>query len=308
MKHVLVTGGAGFIGSHLVHALVERGDRVRVLDNLSTGALSNLEAIQDRIDVQQGDLRQAADVAAAVAGIDLVFHEGAFVSVPQSLEDPADCYAINVDGTIQLLEAARAAGVQQVVLASSAAVYGNLDNFPLRESGPTESLSPYAASKYMTETLAQLYTASFGLPVVALRYFNVYGPRQSPTSAYAAAIPRFIERLQSGQAPTVFGDGSQSRDFVNVGDVVRANLLAAETPAAAGRAFNVCSGQETRLLDLLEVLYGLYPDAPRPEFAPPRAGDVPRSLGDPSLAAEVLGFRAEVSLQDGLRACCQEAG
>ncbi|MCW5878545.1 MAG: SDR family NAD(P)-dependent oxidoreductase [Anaerolineales bacterium] len=306
MKRVLVTGGAGFIGSHLVHALVQRGDQVRVLDNFSSGSPANLAGVQDQIELYQGDLRQADDVRAAVKDVNIIFHQAAFVSVPQSLEDPAECYATNVDGTIHLLEAARAAGVRQVVLASSAAVYGSLDSFPLRESGPTQSLSPYAASKHMTETLAELYTASFGLPVTALRYFNVYGPRQSPTSAYAAAIPRFMHSVQAGQVPTVFGDGTQTRDFVFVGDVVRANLLAAETSAAAGRAINVCSGAETRLLDLLDVLYSLYPDAPQPQFAPARAGDVPRSLGDPTLAAEVLGFRAEVSLSEGLRQCSQE--
>ncbi len=306
MKRRLVTGGAGFIGSHLVHALVQRGDRVRVLDNFSSGSPANLSAVRDQIEIHEGDLRRAEDVRAALKDVDSVFHQAAFVSVPQSLEDPADCYAINVDGTIQLLEAARTAGVGQVVLASSAAVYGNLDSFPLSESGPTQSLSPYAASKQMNETLAQLYTASFGLPVTALRYFNVYGPRQSPSSAYAAAIPRFLHSLQAGEAPTVFGDGAQTRDFVFVGDVVRANLLAAESPAAAGQALNICSGVETRLLDLLDVLYSLYPGAPPPQFAPARPGDVPRSLGDPGLAAELLGFRAQVSLSEGLGQCAQE--
>ncbi|MCW5875610.1 MAG: NAD-dependent epimerase/dehydratase family protein [Anaerolineales bacterium] len=307
MARVLVTGGAGFIGSHLVAALVARGDDVRVLDNFSTGSAANLAGLEGRIDVHEGDLRDPARVAAAVEGVETILHEAAFVSVPQSLEAPADCYATNVDGSIHLLEAARRAGVARVVLASSAAVYGNVSQMPLSEAGPTESLSPYAASKYMSETLAGLYTAAYGLPVTALRYFNVYGPRQSPDSAYAAAIPRFIQRLAAGQPPTVFGDGTQTRDFIFVGDVVRANLLAAEAPTAAGRAINVCSGAETSLRDLLDGLYGFFSDAPGAEFAAPRAGDVPRSLGDPTLAAELLGFRAEVSLQDGLRQCVQGA-
>jgi nucleoside-diphosphate-sugar epimerase len=305
MAKVLVTGGAGFIGSHLVHALLERGDTVRVLDNFSSGSLHNLNDVKKRVEIITGDLRNQSDLKRAVEGSELIFHEAAFISVPQSIEDPQACYEVNVQGTIDLLEAARKAGVQKVVLASSAAVYGSNSNFPLHEQLIPEALSPYAASKQFNESLAQLYTHSYHLPVAALRYFNVYGPRQSPNSDYAAVVPKFIQRLKDGKPPTVFGDGSQKRDFVYVGDIVRANLLAASLKQAAGQAFNVCSGKETSLLDLLAALYPLFSNAPQAEFAEARLGDVPRSLGDPNLAQKVLGFYAETSLQDGLRYCVE---
>jgi UDP-glucose 4-epimerase len=306
MARALVTGGAGFIGSHIAHALVERGDQVRIFDNFSTGSLDNLAGIENKVEIITGDLTKQADVQKAVKDIDLVFHEAAQVSVPESIEKPMDCYAINVGGTIELLQAAKGAGVQRAVIASSAAVYGETGQLPLNEGSPVETLSPYAASKYFNEVLAQVYSSAHKFPVVALRYFNVYGPRQSPTSAYAAAIPRFISRLAAGQAPTIYGDGTQTRDFVFVGDVVRANVLAAEKQGAAGKVFNVCSGSATSLLDLLSILARLFPDAPSPEFAPPRLGDVPRSVGDPSLAVKELGFQAEVPLAEGLRACVKE--
>lgn len=300
MANVLVTGGAGFIGSHLAAALVERGDSVRILDNFSSGTRSNLAGFEDKVEVVNGDLRVETQVAQAIKDIELIFHQGAFVSVPESIENPNTCYETNVNGTINLLEAARKAGSRRVVLASSAAVYGENQAVPLKETTATQCLSPYAASKLFNETLAQLYTLTYDLPVVALRYFNVYGPRQSPTSAYAAAIPKFINALRKVEAPTIFGDGKQKRDFVFVEDVVRANLLAAET-TNAGRVFNVCSGSETSLLELMEVLSVLIPDSPKPSLAAARLGDVQRSLGDPSLASELLGFTARASLRDGLK-------
>ncbi len=305
MTHYLVTGGAGFIGSHLVHALLEQGAFVRVLDNFSTGKRENLEGARGRFDgsrlrVQEGDVRDSAAVASALQGVEVVFHEAAFVSVPESMEKPQECFEVNVAATVSLFEAARKAGVRRVVIASSAAVYGDSEACPLEESEPARSLSPYAASKRADEIYAQLYTHAFGLEVAALRYFNVYGPRQRPDSMYAAAVPIFIRRLLDGQPVTVFGDGGQTRDLIHVRDVVRANLIAAEHPAAPGRAFNVCTGQETRLLDLLDVLYRLFPGAPPPVFTEPRAGDIYRSVGSPNFAAQTLGFRAQVSLSDGL--------
>lgn len=306
MARVLVTGGAGFIGSHLVHALVERGDKVRVFDNFSSGSPNNLAGLEDKIELIQGDLRNASDVLEAVQDIEIIFHEAAFVSLPESIEKPRECYDANVFGVIELLEAARLSSVERVVLASSAAVYGASIDLPLNEDAAPECLSPYAASKQFNETLAKLYTQTYQLPVTALRYFNVYGPRQSPQSAYAAAIPKFIERLKAGQPPIVYGDGQQSRDFVYVGDVVRANLLAAENEKTAGKVFNVCSGLEVKLLDLLDVLYSIYPKAPKPEFKASRLGDVPRSLGDPAYSADVLGFGAKVGLDEGLKNCVSE--
>lgn len=303
MAGVLVTGGAGFIGSHLVAALAARGDAVRVLDNFSTGSRQNLAGLD--VEVVEGDLRDEAAVGKACRDIQLIFHEAALVSVPESIENPKACYETNVNGTIALLEAARKAGCQRVVLASSTAVYGDNQALPLVESEPPRCLSPYAASKQFNEVLAQLYSQTYQLPVTALRYFNVFGPRQSPRSAYAAAIPKFIESLAQGKAPTVFGDGKQTRDFIFVGDVVRANLLAADSPASG--VFNVCTGRETSLLDLLDALYKLFPKAPKATHAGARLGDVPRSLGDPRAAEAALGFRAQVSLADGLRQLVEAA-
>jgi UDP-glucose 4-epimerase len=305
MARVLVTGGAGFIGSHLVHALVARGDQVRVLDNFSTGKRENLAGLENDIELIEGDLLESVQVEKALQHAEFVFHEAAFISVPESIENPRACYQVNVQGTIELLEASRQAGCKRVVLASSAAVYGASQDMPLRESAPPECLSPYAASKLFNETLAKLYSQAYKLPVVALRYFNVFGPRQSPTSAYAAVIPKFIESLHKGSAPIVFGDGRQTRDFIFVEDVVHANLLAAGAQDAPGGVLNICSGQETSLLYLLNVLYSLFPKSPKAKFAEPRLGDVPRSLGDPSAAAAALGFRSEISLQAGLKHCVE---
>lgn len=305
MAQVLVTGGAGFIGSHLAAALAGRGDKVRVLDNFSTGKRENLEGIQGRIEVVEGDLRNAQDVGRAVAGVETIFHLAAFISVPESIEKPQACFEVNVAGTAALLEAARTAGVSRVVLASSAAVYGAQTALPLGEALKAQCLSPYAVSKYFNESLAHLYTNVYELPVTALRFFNVYGPRQSPDSQYAAVIPKFIERLHNGQRPIVQGDGKQTRDFIFIDEVVRANLLAAESEKSAGMALNVCSGKETSLLDLLEALHKLFPQAPKPEYVEERLGDVARSLGDPSLAGKVLGFEAQTELAEGLARCVE---
>jgi UDP-glucose 4-epimerase len=303
MARVLVTGGAGFIGSHLAAALASRGDTVRVLDNFSSGTRQNLAGLD--IEIIEGDLRDEGALTTACKGIELIFHEAALVSVPESIENPKACYETNVNGTIALLEAARKAGCRRAVLASSTAVYGDSQALPLAESQPTRCLSPYAASKQFNEVLAQLYSQAYGLPVTALRYFNVFGPRQSPKSAYAAAVPKFIEALAQGKAPTVFGDGKQTRDFIFVGDVVRANLLAADS--AASGVYNVCTGRETSLLDLLDALYPLFPKAPKATHAEPRLGDVPRSLGDPRVAQAALGFRAQVNLADGLHQIIEAA-
>jgi len=222
--------------------------------------------------------------------------------VPQSMDDPLPCFEINQRGTEYLLEAARKAGVKRVVLASSAAVYGDLETMPLEEQFPLRPLSPYAVSKRVDELYAEMYTRSFGLDVVALRYFNVYGPRQRPDSMYAAAVPIFARRLIDGKPITIYGDGGQTRDLVYVGDIVRANLVASEHPAAPGQVFNICSGDEIRIIDLVEGLMDLFPDAPAPEFAPARAGDIYRSVGNPSKAAKILGYQTETYLADGLKA------
>lgn len=299
MKKYLITGGAGFIGSTIARALLEQGDFVRILDNFSTGKRENTAGLD--VEIIEGDLRDPARVAEAVKDIDIIFHEAAFVSVPQSMDDPLPCFEINQRGTEILLEAARKANVKRVVLASSAAVYGDSD-VRCDEETPLRPLSPYAVSKRVDELYAELYTRSFGLDVVALRYFNVYGPRQRPDSMYAAAVPIFTRRLLEGKPITIYGDGGQTRDLIYVGDVVRANLLASEHPDAPGQVFNICSGDEIRIIDLVEVLMDLFPGAPAPEFAPPRSGDIYRSVGNPAKAEKILGFKTQTSLEDGLRA------
>jgi UDP-glucose 4-epimerase len=295
----LVTGGAGFIGSHIVEGLLAGGHRVRVLDDFSSGKRENLAGFQGDMEVLEGDLRDPRAVERAVAGAELVFHLAAFVSVPQSMSDPQACFDVNVAGTVMLLEAARRAGVRKVVLSSSTAVYGDSDVFPVTEETPLQPLSPYALSKEVNERYAALYTRRLGLPVVALRYFNVYGPRQRPDSDYAAAIPIFVRRTIAGEPITIFGDGKQSRDFVYVADVVRANLLAADSQAA-GEAFNICTGRETSLMDLLEQLSEAASPRPEVRFEAPRPGDIYRSFGSPEKAAGAFGFRAQVSLAQGL--------
>ena len=305
MKY-LVTGGAGFIGSHITRKLLEQGSSVRVLDNFSTGKRENIEELArpfngNQLEVIEGDVRDNSRVKEAVRGVEVIFHEAAFVSVPQSMDEPQECFDVNIGGTSLLFDAARRAGVRRAVVASSAAVYGESDALPLVEETPLQPLSPYAVSKRVDEMYAELFTNSFGFEVVALRYFNVYGPRQRPDSMYAAAVPIFARRLLDGKPVTIFGDGGQTRDLINVHDVVRANLTASEHPDAAGKIFNVCTGVETRLLDLLEVLHDLFPNAPQPEFAPPRAGDIYRSSGSPKKAMDIMGFRAQVPLADGLK-------
>jgi UDP-glucose 4-epimerase len=301
MGKCLVTGGAGFIGSHIVEGLLERGDEVRVLDNFSTGKEENLKDFQGEIDLIKGDLREPADLKKAIKDIDYIFHQAAFVSVPLSLEDPDLCFVVNVNGTIKLLSAAKESGVKRVVLASSAAVYGDNTAVPLTESAQLNPLSPYAASKRVGEIYTKIYSNLLNLDVVALRYFNVYGPRQNPESDYAAVIPIFIKKILAGENPTIYGDGGQSRDFVYIDDIVRANLLAAESIQAAGRVVNICSGVEVNLLQLVESLSIISSREVQPNFEMERPGDIYRSSGDPALAEEVLEFKSQMDLETGLR-------
>ena len=309
MRKVLVTGGAGFIGSHLVEALLDRGDIVRVLDNFSTGRLENLtEELTEsgsQFEILEGDICDLNCVNTAVQGVEVIFHQAAFISVPASMQDPQSCFDINVQGTLNLLNAAGSFGVQRVVIASSCAVYGDhgigdKGGTPLRELDVLMPLSPYAASKQVAEIYAGLHTRAFDLEVVTLRYFNVHGPRQSPKSEYAAIIPIFIRSMLEGQPVIIFGDGYQRRDFVFVGDVVKANLLAAESSHAPGKVLNVCTGQATSLLELYELLSQIIPRVPPPRFAPHRPGDIFHSQGDPSLAKQTMDFYVRESLVEGL--------
>jgi UDP-glucose 4-epimerase len=301
MRKVLVTGGAGFIGSHIVDALVRRGDRVRVLDNLSTGNLTNLVEVRDRIEFIQADLNDAAAVARAVEGVDCIFHEAALASVPRSVEKPLDTNAACVTGTVVLLDLARKAGVRRLVYAASSSAYGNQPAASKRESDLPMPISPYGAAKVAAEYYCQAFAALGQIETVALRYFNVFGPRQDPNSEYSAVIPRFITLMLGGKRPTVFGDGYQSRDFTFVGDVVEGNLLAADAPGVSGRVFNVATGHQVNLLELLAALNRLLKTSVEPIFAPPRAGDVRESLADITLARQHLNYEPRIRFDEGLR-------
>lgn len=300
MADILVTGGAGFIGSHLVEELAAGGSSVRVLDNLSTGTLANLNRVRDQVEFLEGDLRDRDILRQAVRGVRMIFHQAAFVSVPGSMKDPGLCLDVNVSGTQNLLQIASQEGVRRVVLASSSAVYGGNEQIPLSEEQPPDLLSPYAASKRVTEIYAELFNRAAGLEVLALRYFNVFGPRQSAESDYAAVIPIFIRKLLAGERPVIYGDGGQSRDFIFVQDVVRANLRAAAADPLPHRVYNVCSGREISLHDLLEMLNELVPGGQDPIYQAPREGDIYRSVGDPARARKELDFQARVEMIDGL--------
>jgi UDP-glucose 4-epimerase len=296
----LVTGGAGFIGSNLVDALHGGGHDVRVLDDLSTGYRENVD---DGIEVLVGDVADEGLVREAVAGVDVVFHEAAHRSVLKSVEQPLLTDTANTHGTLTVLKAAADAGVRRVVYASSSSVYGGSEQFPTPETAPALPRSPYAVTKLAGEHYCRVFAELHRLETVSLRYFNVFGPRQRPDSAYAAVIPLFIEALRANQPPTVHGDGGQSRDFTYVSDVVAANLAAAEAPGEAcrGQAYNVANGTSNSLLDLLEVLGGLMGVRPRPHHTDPRPGDVYATRGDSSEARRALGWSPRVSFEEGLK-------
>jgi UDP-glucose 4-epimerase len=301
MPTYLVTGGAGFIGSHLVEALLARGDKVRVLDNFATGKLDNLVAVADEVELISGDVRDEAAVARAVAGCEVVFHQAALASVPRSVEDPLGTHATCATGTLVVLHEARKAGVRRLVYAASSSAYGNQPQPQKRESDLPSPLSPYAAAKLAGESYCAAFWHSYGFETVALRYFNVFGPRQDPSGPYAAVIPLFIKALLAAQQPTIFGDGLQTRDFTYVENVVAANLRAAQASAAAGQVFNVGNGAAISLLDLMAELNAVLGTAVEPIFQPARAGDVRDSLADISRSREVLGYEPGVSLAEGLR-------
>lgn len=300
--NILVTGGAGFIGSHLVEWLVRQGHRVRVLDDFSTGRRERLAALPSPVELITGDIRDFGIVQAAAEEVECIFHLAAMVSVSESIERPLDAEAINAMGTLHVLEAARQAGTRRVVQASSCAVYGNSESLPINEEETPDPLSPYAATKLAAECLGRLYTRLYETEAVALRFFNVYGPRQDPGSPYAAVVPRFIAALQSGSQPTIYGDGGQSRDFVFVGDIVRALWTAATTPGAAGGIFNVGRGESCTILELAQLIGEQLGVQVQPKFALARGGEVRHSCADVSLFAQRAGFRAKVSLRDGLAA------
>jgi len=298
----LVTGGAGFIGHNLVKALLERGDHVRVLDNFSTGKRENLSPFADRIEMIEGDLRSYHIVHESVRDIEVVFHQGALPSVPRSINDPITTNQINVEGTLNLLDAALDTGVRRMVYASSSSIYGDNPELPKREDMSLRPISPYAVAKLAGEKYCQVFTRTYGLETVCLRYFNVFGTGQDPQSQYAAVIPRFIMAFLNDGKITVNGDGEQSRDFTYVENVVQANLLASEAKGAAGEVFNVACGVRTSLNQMLELLRKMVGKQGDIAYGPPRSGDVKHSLADITRSEEILGYRPIISFAEGLHA------
>jgi len=301
MATYLVTGGAGFIGSHIAEALVERGDTVRVLDNLTTGKKENMAAFAGRVEFIKGDIRDVETCSKAVHGVDHVLHGAAIASVPGSIADPLLTNAVNVTGTLNLLLAARDAGVRSFVLASSSAVYGDDPTLPKEEGIMGRLLSPYAVSKLVDEKYAQTFHALYGINAVALRYFNVFGPRQDPHSQYAAVIPLFITRILEGERPVIYGDGEQSRDFIFVEDVVQANLMAAESAAAGGECINIASGEGMTVNGLLAAVNEVLGTKAEPVCAPARPGDIKHSIADMRKARRLMNYQPAVSFMAGLK-------
>lgn len=300
MARYLVTGGAGFIGSHLVDAIVRRGDQARVLDNFSTGRRENLTHVMREIELIEGDIRDAAAVRAAMEGVDYVLHQAALPSVQRSVQDPLTTNEVNVTGTLNVLQAAREADVKRMVVASSSSVYGDSPTLPKHEAMPTAPRSPYAVSKLAAERYALSFNIVYDLPTVALRYFNVFGPRQDPTSQYSAVIPKFITAMLKHEAPVIYGDGTQSRDFTYVANVVSANLLACERDEAVGQVMNVACGERYSLLDLHAELQRILGLEISPIFAEARKGDVKHSLAAIESARQYLGYQPVVTWNTGL--------
>ncbi len=301
MKKILVTGGAGFIASHITTALVERGDKVRVFDNLSTGFKHNLSHVASDIEFIEGDIADEQAVGQAMRGVELVFHQAALASVQLSIENPLATHQSCATGTLNVLHHAAKAGVSRMVYAASSSAYGDRPFAAKRESDVHQVLSPYAAAKLAGELYCEAFYHSFGLETVGLRYFNVFGPRQDPASPYSAVIPIFVSAILSGHPPIIFGDGHQARDFIYVDNVVQGNLLAAQAPEAPGKIFNMGQGRQTSLLQLLSLLGDLLGKPVQPRFEPARSGDVRESMADISQARTLLGFEPQKSLEDGLR-------
>ena len=301
MAQYLVTGGAGFIGSHIATRLVKDGHDVRVFDNLSTGSLDNLSHLDGQFEFIQGDLVDLERVEQAADGVEVIFHQAALASVPRSVEQPLETHHACVTGTINVLDAARRSNVRRVVYAASSSAYGNQPVMPKHEGQVPEVLSPYAAAKLAGELYCESFAHTYDLETVRIRYFNVFGPRQDPKSPYSAVIPLFVMALLEGRQPTIFGDGSQSRDFTFVENVVEANILAAHADGVSGNVYNVACGQTLNLLELLRAICQ-HLDVPfGPNFAPPRTGDVKDSWADIAAAQRDLGYQVKVSLEDGLK-------
>jgi nucleoside-diphosphate-sugar epimerase len=300
MSHYLVTGGAGFIGSHLAEELVRRGHRVRVLDNLSTGKQRNLDHVPG-VEFVKGDLADAEACAHAAHGTDYVLHQAAIPSVPRSVADPVTSNRSNIDGSLNILVAARDAGVRRLIYAGSSSAYGDTPTLPKREDMPTSPLSPYALQKLVAEQYCRMFTTLYGLETVTIRYFNVFGPRQDPGSPYSGVISLFSTALLEGRQPTIYGDGEQTRDFTYVANVVDGVLKACEAPSVSGEVINVATGGRISLNELLRTMNGILGTSVAPIYAEPRVGDVHDSQADISKARALLGYEPHIGLEEGLR-------
>jgi len=303
MRTVLVTGAAGFIGSHLVDALLARGERVRGLDNFATGCQQNLAAVLDRIQFTEASLLDRDALAEAVDGVDVIFHQAALPSVPRSVKDPRSAHQANINGTFELLEAARAAGVKRVIYAASSSAYGNQPGFPRVETMTPMPIAPYPVQKLTGELYMKSYAQVYGMETVCLRYFNIFGPRQVPDSQYSGVMAKFILQLLRGERPTIFGDGEQARDFTYVENAVQANLKASEAPAekVAGRVFNVACGGCYSLNETYRLIAEMLQSDIEPLYGPERAGDVKHSQASIDAAREAFGYEPSVSFEEGLR-------
>ena len=301
MATYLVTGGAGFIGSHIVEELVRRGETVRVLDNLTTGAERNLSSVKDSIALHRLDVRDLASIRPIFAGVDFVIHEAALSSVAASIKDPVTTNAVNHDGTLHVLVAARDAGVQRLVFAGSAAVYGDRPTLPQSETQTPHPLSPYGLTKLAGEHYCQIFTRLYGFEAVTLRYFNVFGPKQNPASPYSGVLSIFFSAYLRGETPKIFGDGEQSRDFIYVGNVVDAPLRACTAPGAGGQVMNVGMGEQRTLNETIRMLNSIFEKEVKPTHEPARAGDIRHSRADISLAKGLLSYEPGISFEEGLR-------
>ncbi|MCK6457298.1 MAG: SDR family oxidoreductase [Phycisphaerae bacterium] len=301
MPRYLVTGGAGFIGSHLVEALCKAGEPVRVLDNYITGKRENLAPFLDRIELLEGDMRDAATCRAACEGVEIVLHQAALPSVPKSVQDPVTSHGCNINGTLNMLMAARDAKVRRFVYAASSSAYGESPTLPKIESMRSDPLSPYAVQKLTGEQYCRAFASVWALQTISLRYFNVFGPRQDPTSQYAAAIPAFVTKILRGEPPTVYGDGEQTRDFTYIENVVQANLLAASADRVCGEVVNIACGEQISVNQVIARINALLATAVAPKYVPARPGDIKHSWADIRRAKEVIGYEPSVTFDEGLR-------
>jgi UDP-glucose 4-epimerase len=300
-KTALVTGGAGFIGHHITHALVAHGVKTKVIDDLSRGTIARLNDIASQIEFVEGSILDDAKLQRAVSGVDVIFHEGAWASVPQSVEMPLEYHEIDATGTLKVLEAARKAGVRKVVYAASSSAYGEQPHLPKREDQLPAPISPYAVAKYVGELYLAVYAHLHAMETISLRYFNVFGPYQDPKSLYGAAIPAIVSRVIKGISPTIYGDGEQTRDFCYIDNVVHANLLAASTPGLKGQVINVACAERTTVNDIVRVANRLLGSDVKPTYAPPRVGDVRDSFADISLAKELIGYEPKIFFEEGMK-------